>query len=62
MNQHPIFHAFDPSHFTRIQTNSQVESANVQNGPNNRNVTEKADPTGKFAKFLILRGGRSYVL
>ena len=55
-----IIHPFDPLHFTRIQTNSLIESANIQNGPKTTNVTEKADPTGKFDKFLILRGGGSY--
>ena len=52
MNQHPLFHSFDPS----IQTNSQVESANVKNGPKT-----KADPTGKFDKLLILRGAEAII-
>ena len=42
-----IIHPFDPSHFTKIQTNSQV-----QNGRKITNVTEKADHTGKFDKFI----------
>ena len=29
----------------------------IQNGPE---ITEKAEPTGKFDKLLILRGGESY--
>ena len=29
----------------------------IQNGPK---ITEKAEPTGKFDKLLILRGGGSY--
>ena len=47
-----IIYPFDPSHFTKMLTNSQVESANVQNGRKTTNVTEKADHTGKFDKFF----------
>ena len=50
MNQYPLCRAFDPS----IQI---TVSAVVQNGPK---TTEKAEPTGKFDKLLILRGGGSY--
>ena len=44
-----IIYPFDPSHFTKIQTN-------IQNGQKTTNVAEKADHTGKFDKFFNTQG------